>query len=228
MKASVVVPTLNEEKYIGKCLESVRSQTVGCELVVVDSGSVDRTLEVAGKYADKILMTDRKIISYNRQVGAEAASGEIIVTTDADCVHIKNWLELLLGHFNDPEVVAVSGPTVPMPEEAIFLDRVCYFVGNLSLRILHSFGRVWFRGSNTAYRKDAFIKAGGYDTEMVAREDSEFSQRLSRIGKTVFDSRIVVYTSMRRRRSMGWLKTIRYYLDTPISILTGKTYYRKV
>jgi hypothetical protein len=39
---------------------------------------------------------------------------------------------------------------------------------------------------------------------------------------------IKVYTSMRRRQNLGWVKTMRYYLDTPISMITGKIYYEKV
>jgi len=227
MKASVVVPTLNEEKYVGKCLEGLRAQTVRAEIVVADSGSTDKTLEISGRLADKVIAGGIRNIGQNRQKGAEAASGGIVITTDADCVHDKDWVERILRHFQDEKVVAVSGPTIPMPEEAVLMDKLCYLVGNTTLWLFHKFGVVWFRGSNAAYRKDAIISAGGYNTQMAAREDSDLSQRVAKLGKTVFDPKIVVKTSMRRRRSMGWAKTLRYYIDTPIALITKKAYYKK-
>ena len=223
---TVVVPALNEEEYIGACLESIRGQSVDCELIVVDSGSSDDTRAIASGLADKVL-DGRKNIPYNRQVGLESARSEIVVSTDADCRHSPNWLEDLTGHFRDKRVVAVSGPTVPDPSESVMMDKACYLAGNLFLWAGHKFGLVWFRGSNSAYRRSIAIEAGGYDTSLRAREDSDLSQRVSGYGVTVFDWRVKVMTSMRRRRNTGWFKTIKYYLDTPASILRGKTYYEK-
>ena len=228
MKLTVVIPALNEEKYIEKTLKSVREQTIKPEIIVVDSGSSDKTVEIAEKYADKILI-GKKGIAYNRQIGAEAASGDIIVTTDADCVHPVDWLYNLSKYFKDENVVCVSGQTLPMIDEGNFLDFLCYFTSNLILKLANDlFGKALFRGSNVAYRKEIFLKAGGYNTRLLAREDSELTRRFSKYGKTVFDMNVKVYTSMRRRQNLGWIKTMRYYLDTPISMITGKIYYEKV
>ncbi len=228
MKPTVVIPVLNEEKYIEKTLKSIRMQGIESEIIVVDSGSEDKTIEIAAKFADKILNGKRNI-AYNRQIGADAASGEVIVTTDADCIHTTDWLSDLLKYFDNPEVVCVSGQTLPIKGDGNFLDFLCYFTSNIMLKLLNDlFGKALFRGSNVAYKKDIFLKAGGYDTTLIAREDSELTRRLSKYGKTVFDMNIKVYTSMRRRENMGWIKTMRYYLDTPISMITGKIYYEKV
>jgi len=228
MKPTVVIPTLNEEKYIEKTLKSIRAQTIKSEIIVVDSGSCDKTLEIAEKYADKILI-GKKGIAYNRQIGAEEASGEIIATTDSDCIHPRNWLSNLLKYFDDENVVCASGQTLPIKEEGNFLDFLCYFTSNVMLKLANDlFGKALFRGSNVAYRKETFLKVGGYNTKLLAREDSELARRLSKYGKTIFDMNIKVYTSMRRRQNLGWFKTMRYYLDTPIYMLTGKTYYEKV
>ncbi len=227
-RISVVIPTLNEERYIGKCLESLRKQTLECEIIVVDSESSDKTAALAGKNADKIVIVEKKSIAYSRQRGAESCLGEIVVSTDADCVFPANWLEVLCKHFEDESVACVSGPTKPILEESTMVDRVCYWVGNTFLFVLLKVkGVPWFRGSNTAYRKDFLMKAGGYNTSLKAREDSELSKRVGKLGKAVFDWNAVAFTSMRRRRQMGWLKTLRYYLDTPISLITKKVYYEK-
>jgi len=228
MKVSVVIPTLNEEKYIGRCLSSIRSQKVKAEIIVVDSKSRDKTVEIAMKYAAKVVTGKIGNISRNRQLGAEISHGDIIVTADADTVYPDGWLFRIMAYFKkDKDIVAVSGPTIPMPEEGVFLDRFLYFFGNLSLWILNKFGVVWFRGSNSAYRQEAFFRAGGYDVNLEAREDSDLSKKVAKFGKTVFDWKIVAMTSMRRRRATGWMKTIRYYIDTPIALVTHRIYYER-
>jgi len=227
MKVSVVVPTLNEEKYIGKCLKSIRNQAVDSEIIIVDSDSEDKTVEIAMKYAAKVVTGKPGNISKNRQLGAEISTGDIIVTADADTIYPEGWLQRIVKHFEDEKVVAVSGPTIPIWEESAFGDRFLYLLGNLSLLILHKLGVAWFRGSNSAYRRWAFFKSGGYNTELDAREDSDLSKKVAKLGKTVFDWNIVVMTSMRRRKATGWLKTIRYYIDTPIYLITNKIYYER-
>lgn len=227
MNISVVIPTLNEEAYIEKCLKSIRNQRIKAEVIVVDSKSADATVEKAMKYADKVVTGRVGNISLNRQLGAELANGDIVVTADADTVYPEDWLERIAGHFEDKDVVAVSGPTVPLTEESVFMDRFFYLLGNLSLLILHKMGVAWFRGSNSAYTKKALLAAGGYDTSLPAREDSDLSKRVAKLGKTVFDWKIKAMTSMRRRRTTGWLKTLRYYIDTPISLITHRIYYER-
>jgi len=228
LKVSVVIPTLNEQEYLPKCIESLRAQTVSCEIVVADSKSSDGTLEIAEKLADVVVREGKKNIAFNRQIGLEASSCDIVVSTDADCIFPNDWLERILGRFEDPRVVAVSGPTIPIPGESNSFDNFCYFTGNIGLWILHKLGVVWFRGSNSGYRKSAVLDAGGYDVRMHAREDSDLSQRVSRFGVTVFDWDVKVMTSMRRRKNLGWRKALRYYIDTPISLVSGKQYYEKV
>ncbi len=231
MKVSIVIPTLNEEKYLGKCIESIKKQKlpedIELEIVVVDSGSNDRTLEIARKYTNKVFSSHGGGIGENRQLGSEQATGEILISTDADCIYPEDWLAKGLKYFRDPDIICVSGPTIPIPEEAVFLDKLFYFVANCILKIWNDlFHRALFRGSNAFYRRWAFDKVGGYNIKLWAREDSELTGRMSKLGKkTVFDFGVFVMTSMRRRRARGWLRTIRYYIDTPVAMVTGKQMY---
>ena len=67
---SVIVPTLNEEKYLESCLKSIKNQDYQgeYEIIVSDGGSKDKTLKIAKKYADKVITCDKKGIAYGRNI----------------------------------------------------------------------------------------------------------------------------------------------------------------
>lgn len=88
LKISIIIPAHNEEKYIGKCLESVSRASKLCknqvEIIVVLNRCTDRTEEIAKSYDCIIVKNNDKNLSKIRNAGVEIASGEIIVTIDAD------------------------------------------------------------------------------------------------------------------------------------------------
>jgi len=104
MNISVVIPALNEEVIIEECLKSIRRQTHPVELIVIDNGSIDQTPEIAEKYCDMVLIRPEYSLAQMRDLGAIEASGDIIVTTDADCIAPENWSRNLyfgLTYHND-------------------------------------------------------------------------------------------------------------------------------
>lgn len=188
MEATVVIPALNEEEFIKDCLKSLRAQTVPpAEIIVVDNGSTDRTVEIAEKLADKvIIMPDVGIVTL-RQAGAEAARNPIIVSTDADTTHPKFWLERLLRHFSDESVVAVGGsirPSIPGTMADLYAK---------GLNASASAGL--FSGANMAFRRDALLKAGGY-VKVKRAEDWALSTRLRSQGRIVYDQEAYVFTDV--------------------------------
>ncbi len=111
LKISVVVPALNEEKYIESCLKSLKSQSYKpLEIIVCDGNSEDRTREIARKYADKVIIEKRRSAAAERQKGAKIAKGEIIAFIDSDTIAEKDWLKKIADAFSkDENVVAVYG-----------------------------------------------------------------------------------------------------------------------
>ena len=92
---SVIIPTFNEEENIAQCLVSLRHQTVPrgeYEIIVVDGNSKDRTREIAQKYADKVFIQTSPRVGGARNDGIMAASGDIVATTDADCILPPTWI----------------------------------------------------------------------------------------------------------------------------------------
>jgi len=187
LRISVVIPALNEEAFIGDCLRSLRAQTVSTEIIVVDNGSTDRTVEIASKIADRVIEAPGVSIPELRQIGVQAAVGEIIVTTDADTVAPPNWLEKLLRHFSDPDVVAVGGsirPSEPGPMQDLYAKGLS---ASASIGLLS--------GANMAYRRDALLKASGY-SKVKKGEDWVLATRLRRYGRVVFDPEAYVLTDI--------------------------------
>jgi len=194
MKVSVVIPTLNEEKMIGRCLASIRGQTVPVEIVVVDGGSSDRTVEVAREIADKVIVIPGSSIAEARQRGAEEASGDIIVSTDADVIAPINWVASLVKHLEDPNVSVVGGSIRPLNENEytrLYADGLNVISRRLGL----------FIGSNMAYRKEDLLKVGGYSS-LVKGEDWNLSLRLRRIGRAVYDPEAYVLTEIPLNRQV--------------------------
>lgn len=187
MRASVVIPALNEEELIGNSLRAIRAQGVPVEIIVVDGGSEDKTVEIARSIADIVIEAPGTNISQARQIGAEAASSDIIVSTDADSVPPPGWLEKLLRHFSDPNVVAVGGPVKALNAGVV---QDLYASG---LSAATNMGL--FVGFNMAYRKDPMLKAGGY-ANVRRGEDWELATRIRQYGKIVFDPEAYVYTDV--------------------------------
>src|SRR3989304_4442751 len=102
MKISIIIPTYNEEDEIVECLESLGKQTYGdFEIIVVDDGSVDKTLSVLSKL--KVKIEELKVFQQShkgpgaaRNLGAKHAKGEILVFIDADMTFDPNFLQELI------------------------------------------------------------------------------------------------------------------------------------
>ncbi|MFN3909766.1 MAG: glycosyltransferase [Candidatus Anstonellaceae archaeon] len=207
MKISVIIPTLNEEKNIIKTLRAIKAQKVksDVEIIIADGGSTDKTIELARKYADKIVVEHTRTIAAGRQAGADVAEGEILVYTDADAVPEKNWLEKISMAFENKKIVAAYGWIIPLKGnkiEVFILKYLALVVAYLSSII----GWDYLAGSNMAIRTSSFKKVGGMNIHLTTGEDIDIIKRLRKIGKVVFVPQAVVRYSMRRIRNWGYKK----------------------
>jgi len=163
---SVIIPTFNEEENIAQCLVSLSHQNIpraDYEIIVVDGGSKDATCEIAKKYADRVFIQTSKKVGGARNDGVKVAKGDIVATTDADCILPPHWIKTLIEDFKDPNVVQIYGPVYPIEDG----------IGNrFSLLLANTFARIGYYsktfyytlGCNTAFRKDAFNRAGMFLT----------------------------------------------------------------
>ena len=223
-KISVVIPTYNEERYIVRCLKSLVNQTLHrdeFEIVVVDGGSADRTVELAEEYADFVIQQKSKGVGGARNDGVAVSSGEIIATTDADIILPEDWLARICADFKSKRVVAVYGPIIPI--EDIFKYR---FLIGLFNKVAHLLARTRLfyatLGSNTASRRSTFLQVGGY-SDLPAGDDYEIALRLKRVGRIYYDPKLYVDFSMRRMQQFGILRTLYIWAINALSVTRGKT-----
>jgi glycosyltransferase involved in cell wall biosynthesis len=219
MRISVIVPTYNEEETIGKCLEALRNQTFkDYEIVVADGHSRDNTVEVAKKYADRILFDEGKGAAAARNLAVKTVDSEIVAFVDGDTTVPQNWVETVDGAFKKG-IVGVGGPL--LPDGGGFLDKLIFFVcADLVRRISSAFGSHQFSGANCAYSREAYLKVGGFREGLDMLDDIDLSMRIKNFGKEKFEPKLYAATSIRRSRQKGHLKTVKKYLQGYLSLLS--------
>lgn len=201
IKISVVIPALNEEKFLPDCLASLKNQDYKgeYEIIVADNGSTDDTAGIARKFGAKVVSCpERKGVFYARQAGADAACGEIIAQADADTVYPRDWLQRIANQFaSHPEAVAVSGRFIygNSPWWAKFEYLLRHVVNRLTAAL---FARpLVVSGATLAFRRGAFLFVNGYRGLSYSPDQYGISKRLSKLGKVLYDKNLCVSTSSR-------------------------------
>ena len=195
---SIIIPVLNEEETIAKCLRSLLIQNCprdSYEIIIVDGGSSDNTCEIAMPYADQVIFQKSEGIGGARREGAIAANGEILAFTDADTINSYIWLETISKNLISEGYDVCTGPIS-------FFDKSIqsYIVQGWRkyYNFLHIFGFFWLIGANFAVKKDIYFKAGGH-REISILEDYDLSLRLANVkALCIYDKKMKVRTSSRR------------------------------
>lgn len=213
---SVVIPAYNEANYIDGCLAALSRQSVKpLEIILVDNNCTDDTVKRASLYPRvKIVRQPIQGIAYARNAGFDAARGDIIARIDADTVVPEQWLERLLPHFEQSEVVGVSGPPFyrdhPLPNLASMLFRQYVTRGTKLIS-----GQFLLWGSNMAFRHSVWRKVR-HQVNNSSRiwEDVDLSVRAAAHGQIVFDPALVVNASARSALT-GMIGLADYFIRWP-------------
>ncbi|MBI4015207.1 MAG: glycosyltransferase family 2 protein [Candidatus Aenigmarchaeota archaeon] len=215
MLVSVIVCSKNEEKYIGKCLEALRKQTIKPEIIVVDGHSKDKTFKIAEKLADKVFLDHGKGISEARNLGWKSAGGKIIAFCDADTIPYRDWVETILGGIG--KNIAVFGPLVPYDGgKRAKLNLKIW--GHYFLRVSAKLRYPCLCTGNLAVLRTALKAVGGFDENVNILEDFELGTRLRKLGKIKFLPKMCMPVSSRRYQQ-GFAKTaLEFYIANAIRI----------
>lgn len=223
-QVSVIIPTLNEEKYIGKCLSALEKQDCdeNFETIVVDSHSTDRTKEIAREYDVKLLDSPRRNTGFQRNLGTRKSKGEICFYLDADSIAPENWINRFLKEYEKNRRTVMVGSLCSFDEN--FYSAV-YQPFKLARKLLSELSIPLLSGSSTSILKDVFYKTGGYTEE--ACEDAYLCLKARKFGNVKLVSDVNVLTSSR-----GWKReyaTFRNFVCNPIyAISQGKINLREI
>jgi len=195
---SVVIPAYNSEKTIASTIKALLKQNYPknkYEIIVVDDGSTDKTIEVASKFPIKIIKLKHKGPANARNVGAKRSKGSIILFTDADCVPDKNWIRNMVEPFKDSKIVGVSGTYKTLNSDKLIARFAGYEIEHRHQKMKKQ-RYVDFIGTFSAgYRRNIFLKFKGFDTRFKTSsgEDPEFSYRMAKAGfKMIFQKKAFV------------------------------------
>lgn len=230
MRLSFVVPAYNEEAYLPACLESILAQTKelgdAVEIIVVNNASTDRTREVALGYAGvRVVDEMRKGLTFARQAGFAASTGELIANVDSDSRLTPGWVEKVLkGFASDPKMVSMSGPFVyyDLTPQQLVSVRIFYGIAFLVYAVNRWVLRAgsMVQGGNFVLRRDALEKIGGFDTTIsFYGEDTDIARRMHQVGTVQFTFDLKMFSSARRLKKEGMLTmaaryTLNYFWTT--------------
>jgi glycosyltransferase involved in cell wall biosynthesis len=207
MKISVIIPTLNEEGYIGSLLHELHEQTVKpYEIIVVDGGSTDKTTKIVSSFNDTLLIRSKKSVASQRNIGAKTARGDILVFLDADDRVKKNFVYNVTSYFITEKIDIACSQYVP-------------YTSSLKIKVLFSYYNMLFwlfqkicpsgAGACIMIRYEVFNQGYGFDEKLKSFEDLEMIRRYGskyRFGIASFD----VGFSDRRFRKEGTRLILKY------------------
>jgi len=230
MRLSFVIPAYNEETYLAACLESILAQTQGMgdsvEIIVVNNASSDRTREVAlGFPGVQVVDEPRKGLTFARQAGFAASSGDLIANVDADARLTPGWVRRVLAAFaEEPKMVAFSGPLIYYdltPRQRVSVQifyAAAFLVYAINQYVLHTGSMV--QGGNFVLRREALEEIGGFNTAIsFYGEDTDIARRMLKVGKVKFTFDLKMFSSARRLKhegipTMAWRYAINYFWTT--------------
>lgn len=220
-KVAVVIPTLNEEKFIEQCLESVMQQTFPFEemdVMVVDGGSKDKTRKIVNRISQehpniRLIPNPGKIQSIAFNIGVKESTAPYIVRLDAHASYSKSYIEICVKHLIEMPDVGNSGGVWDIQpqrhelvaEASAILNQVKFGIGGASYRVGAPEGyadEVPF-GS---YPRKVIEEIGGMREDLARGEDNEFYSRIKKAGYKIYLDPKAVITYYARDTFKGNMK----------------------
>lgn len=219
---SIIIPCLNEEKYIPFLLKDLNCQTFSnFEVIVVDGNSVDKTAQIISKFPAKyplfLKTTPVHNVSFQRNLGAKKANGEIFIFFDADTRIPKNYLKKIAKTFQEKHPHFLT--TYIDVDSQKVSEKTFASLSNFIFEAGKIFKNPLSFGAMQAVKRGAFFDVGGYDEKTKFGEDSELFQDLSK-----FNYYYIVlpypryFFSLRRFRSEGLFKSFVQSLQLNLNI----------
>lgn len=200
---SVIIPTKNEGKVFRECMASLKKQKTSAtyEVLVVDTNSTDDTRAIAKKFGARIIKESRPGRNIAHISGSNAAKGNILCFTEADCILPPDWIEQYVQAFTkDASADAFVGRYVYHKSTPALTRTSRILMPIMDTLFLLLNGHFAFRASNFAIRAEALKKAGNFNPKAKEFDDVELSMRVAKIGTIKYLPKLIITTGDRRVR----------------------------
>ena len=212
---SIVIPTLNEEKFLPHLLKSLKEQTFkDFEIIVADNNSTDATRLIALKNGAKVV--EGGLPARGRNNGAKVARGEWLLFLDADVILPPNFLEKAIKEIRESNLDCASCLIKPLSTRKI--DKFLHGVVNLYFRVTkknfsHAPGFCIFA------KKEVHQLVRGFDEKIKLAEDHDYVFRISKIAKFDFLKSVRIPVSVRRLNKDGRFNIATKYLAVEMHLI---------
>lgn len=212
-RISVVVCTYNGSRTIRECCEGLqRVQYPNFEVIIVNDGSTDATAKIVSEFAYRVISTSNMGLSHARNLGMQAATGEIVAYLDDDAIPDTHWLTYLAAAFARTQHVGIGGPNVTIKEDGWIAECIGNSPGNPTHILLSDEVAEHIPGCNMAFRKSALEAIGGFDPQFrIAGDDVDVCWRLQQAGGTLgFSPAAMVWHHRRNAVRAYWKQQLNY------------------
>jgi len=166
-RVSVVVCAYNGAATLEECLRSLTALDYpDFEVILVDDGSTDHTPQIAAAFPKvKYIRQENRGLGVARNVGASAATGQIIAYTDSDCVADSTWLTYLVRAMIEQNADAIGGPNITPASDHWLARCVSVSPGNPCHVMINDRDAEHVPGCNMAFQRDSLLRLGGFDSQ---------------------------------------------------------------
>ncbi len=231
IRLSVIIPALNEERFLPLLLQSLSDQTCkNFEVIVVDGGSQDKTIKVAEKFIGKLpcltILSTHKGLSHQRNFGAKHARSSWFVFSDADNVFLPYAIDRIYGYAKRKKPSLFTAWS--RSDSEVTADALITLFSNMVIEGFMAAKKQFAPGPLMVIQKHTFEHVGGYNEQISWGEDYEISKRLQEAGYRMDILRETLYVwSLRRMRNEGNLTVLRKFaLAGAYNLLTNKAFTR--
>jgi len=204
---SIIIPTLNEEKYLPLLLEQIKKQDFSdYEVIIADAGSTDGTLKIIKDYGYRKVKGGN--VAYGRNQGARAARGELLLFMDADNIYVPDdFLGRLVSEFKEKKCDIA---TFPLYIDGNRMDKLAFKVYNWWVKKIQRFKA--YATNSMIVKKSVFDRIGGFDESIKLAEDHDLARRAAKVGKFRYIELDPILASARRMEKEGRIRIYSKYI----------------
>jgi glycosyltransferase involved in cell wall biosynthesis len=219
---SIIIPTFNEEKFLPKLLESLRTQAYDdVEIIVSDASSVDHTVAIAKHYGCRVVISTTQSPAYQRNTGVAVSHGDILFFLDADTILPPNCIEQALQEFQKKQL-DVAGFYYTLDSKRPLLRLASLYTKIFFTGVSKFFPII--AGAAMLVKKQYFDAVGGFDETLYIGEDNVFTKSVVKNGgKYALLTSVGVTVSARRYEQEGpWKSYFKLQYILLYFLLNGK------